>query len=305
VSRLACETEPVAGGTGTAQQPAHGTDRRPDASMALLTQLAASSADDYGAAAASSAQPAGARRGPVLLGALVVTGLLLAIAVNQVRGTADAVSAERAALAERVQAESGRVQQLEGDVTGLRDDVRVLQQSTLRAQGQRIEALAAGLSAQVGTTEVTGPGLVVVLDDAEPLPDGSVPGAVLDVDLQRVVNGLWAAGAEAVAVGPERLTPLSAIRSANDIVLVNYTPLPPPYEIRAIGDPQALRSAVLTGPAGQWLAAVAASDGIRYTVRTVESTTLPAEPELTLRHAVPAGRGGPAPTPTATAPALP
>ena len=39
------------------------------------------------------------------------------------------------------------------------------------------------------------------------------------VDLQRVVNGLWAAGAEAVAVNGQRVTGLTAIRSANDVVL--------------------------------------------------------------------------------------
>ena len=37
---------------------------------------------------------------------------------------------------------------------------------------------------------------------------------VLDVDLQGVVNGLWASGAEAIAVNGQRLTGLTTIRAA-------------------------------------------------------------------------------------------
>ena len=43
---------------------------------------------------------------------------------------------------------------------------------------------------------------------------------VLDSDVQRAVNGLWAAGAEAVSVNGSRLTARSAIRSAAGAILV-------------------------------------------------------------------------------------
>jgi uncharacterized protein YlxW (UPF0749 family) len=65
-------------------------------------------------------------------------------------------------------------------------------------------------------------------------------GRVRDADLQDVVNGLWAAGAEAVAVDGQRLTALSAIRSAGESVLVDLRPLSPPYTVEAVGDPAAL-----------------------------------------------------------------
>ena len=67
---------------------------------------------------------------------------------------------------------------------------------------------------------VTGPGMVVRLDDAptgdgdgadvDPRTDDDADGRVTDRDLQTVVNEVWAAGAEAVAVNGQRLTALSA-----------------------------------------------------------------------------------------------
>ena len=58
---------------------------------------------------------------------------------------------------------------------------------------------------------------------------------VLDVDLQSVVNGLWAGGAEAVAVNGQRLTALTTIRAAGSAILVDFRPVTSPYEVSAIG----------------------------------------------------------------------
>ena len=52
--------------------------------------------------------------------------------------------------------------------------------------------------------------------DVDPRTDETDDGRVTDRDLQTVVNEVWAAGAEAVAVNGQRLTSLSAIRSAGD-----------------------------------------------------------------------------------------
>ena len=64
-------------------------------------------------------------------------------------------------------------------------------------------------------------------------------GRVRDRDMQRVVNGLWESGAEAISVNGQRLTALSAIRAAGDAILVDNKPLVPPYTVLAVGDGQA------------------------------------------------------------------
>ncbi|MGO1341870.1 MAG: DUF881 domain-containing protein, partial [Cellulosimicrobium funkei] len=72
-------------------------------------------------------------------------------------------------------------------------------------------------------------------------------------DLQRVVNALWAGGAEAVAINDQRLTGLSAIRSAGDAVLVDLQPLVGPYRVEAIGDPDAMRTSLLRSGTSDFL----------------------------------------------------
>jgi uncharacterized protein YlxW (UPF0749 family) len=114
-------------------------------------------------------------------------------------------------------------------------------------------------------------------------------GRVQDRDLQIVVNGLWEAGAEAIAINGERLTSLSAIRSAGEAVLVGFRPLSPPYRIQVIGDPQAMQTAFASNLGGQYLQALSSNFGIRSTVEQKDSITVPAAGSLTLRYARPLG----------------
>lgn len=105
-----------------------------------------------------------------------------------------------------------------------------------------------------GATEVHGPGIKLVVNDAKEAStggDGTNPretagfsdtGRVRDRDLQRVANGLWASGAEAVSVNGQRLTALSAIRAAGDAILVDNRPLVPPYTVLAVGNGPRLSS---------------------------------------------------------------
>ena len=70
-----------------------------------------------------------------------------------------------------------------------------------------------------------------------PPPSAEDAGAyqIHDTDLQLVVNALWAAGAEAVAINDSRLVATTPIRAAGDTIVVNFRPLSPPYEVSAIG----------------------------------------------------------------------
>ncbi len=60
------------------------------------------------------------------------------------------------------------------------------------------------------------------------------------MDLQLVVNALWRAGAEAIAVNGRRVIGTTAIRKAGSAILVNYRAVSSPYRIVALGDPEAL-----------------------------------------------------------------
>ena len=102
------------------------------------------------------------------------------------------------------------------------------------------------MAVESGVVPVAGRGLRIELTDA-PTDDPDTQDPTLrvqDVDLQVVVNGLWAAGAEAIAVNGHRLTSMTAIRSAGDAVLVDLVPLSSPYKVDAIGDPVAMQPAL-------------------------------------------------------------
>jgi uncharacterized protein YlxW (UPF0749 family) len=88
-------------------------------------------------------------------------------------------------------------------------------------------------------TAATGPGLVVDLANGHDPKAGNNARSswqVAYLDIQDVVNVLWAAGAEAVAVNRQRIAPNSSFYVAGTDVLLNGVHLASPYRIEAIGD---------------------------------------------------------------------
>ena len=116
---------------------------------------------------------------------------------------------------------------------------------TAESQGQGSAALVQDLSERLceariaaGLTALKGPGLVLQLDDSSSVvPAGQNPTdfRVSARDIRTVVEELWLAGAEAVAVNGERVTATTAIIDIGGSVLVNAAYLAPPYQISAIG----------------------------------------------------------------------
>lgn len=91
---------------------------------------------------------------------------------------------------------------------------------------------------QAGLMAMKGPGVVVRMNDS---PRRPAPGEdpyfyiVHDVDIQALVNELWAAGAEAIVVNDQRIVTRSSIRCVGPTILVNANRLASPYVVKAIG----------------------------------------------------------------------
>lgn len=99
-----------------------------------------------------------------------------------------------------------------------------------------------------GQSVVHGPGIIVVVNDAEAWKGGEVDTnrlVVHEVHLLRLVNELFAAGAEAVSINGERVTGVTAIRCVGPAIRINDTNTVPPYEVKAIGDPTVLKSSIM------------------------------------------------------------
>ncbi len=280
---------------------------RRDDSMLLLRRLVEDSLDEgYARAAARRGTDAPRHRATawVLTAGLLAVGLLLTTAFVQTRERAGSAEEARDALVAEVDARetaNGRAQrQLDRLRAAVQRDQR--EALALTGAGAALSTRLADLEAITGAGAVTGPGMTVRLDEApddtgadvDPRTDVTDDGRVTDRDLQTVVNEIWAAGAEAVAVNGQRLTALSAIRSAGDAVLVDFRPLNPPYEVAAIGDPETLRTTFVGGFGGSYLQ-VLQGYGITYAVEDAGRLELPASAGVSLRYAAaPARADGPA-----------
>lgn len=146
---------------------------------------------------------------------------------------------------------------LEAEQTELKRAIANLRRAIAERQEQAVAAKStlAGLSQELeqqksaaGMTALKGPGLRVVLDDtaSKTIPAGDDPSfyIVHEYQLRDVVNVLWGAGAEAIAINNERLVTTSSIYCVGSTILVNNTRLSNPYELAVIGDPQALDEAL-------------------------------------------------------------
>ncbi|MFE1314531.1 DUF881 domain-containing protein [Streptomyces sp. NPDC058755] len=279
--------------------------RRPDASMSLITNVMDHSLDDGYAEAAARKRSQGIEGGlPKTLRAklglaagLVLAALVVTVGAAQARVAAPVVAKERQELIDRIDRETAAADSLEGDVDKLRDDVGARQRAALKQSGGGSGADLVGILS--GATAVHGPGVKLVVDDAKEAStggDGTNPretsgfsdtGRLRDRDMQRVVNGLWASGAEAVSINGQRLTALSAIRAAGDAILVDNRPLVPPYTVLAVGDGEQLSTGFQNGADGLYLHALEQNFGIRATISTQGDVRLPAAPSVIVRTAQP------------------
>ncbi|MGW4164498.1 DUF881 domain-containing protein [Streptomyces sp. NPDC004788] len=287
---------------------------RPDASMSLLNNVIDHAVDDgYAEASARRAAEGGGLPRTVRAKLGLAAGLVLAAAVvtlgaAEARVSAPVVAKERQDLINRIDSETSAADRLEQDVEGLRTEVGERQRKALEQHGGDQAELVALLS---GATPVHGPGVKLVVDDAKGSDTGgggpressgfSDTGRVRDRDMQRVVNGLWESGAEAVSINGQRLTALSAIRAAGDAILVDNKPLVPPYTILAVGDGQRLSTTFQDSADGQYLHALQENFGIRTSISAEGDVRLPAAPSLIVRTAVPRGAGAAKATGRATA----
>jgi uncharacterized protein YlxW (UPF0749 family) len=140
------------------------------------------------------------------------------------------------------------------------------------------------LETNTGFVAVSGPGVRATVDDA---PNGDPAQAVRDEDLALLVDGLWSAGAEAIAINGQRLTTLSAIRNSGPAIHVNGRPLAPPYTVLAIGDTRTLQADLLDSTHGSEFYSLARQLQFAFELRNEDSMSLPAAPDrlLRLRHA--------------------
>ena len=126
----------------------------------------------------------------------------------------------------------------------------------------------------LGTTDVVGDGVEVVLQDAA--EQNSSIGLSYQLihysDIQRVVNELKNAGAEAIEINGQRIVPSSSITCEGNIIKINGERVGSPFVIRAIGSQSLLYGGL--SRVGSILDAISEA-GNTATITKVDNITIP------------------------------
>ena len=225
--------------------------------------------------------------------ALLALGFLVAAQLATEAPRVRYTTQERSPLVETATELRGQQDALKAAILDLRSRIQ-----TAELEGTGSATTVADLNGQLqeariaaGLIPLTGTGLVLQLEDSlEPVGPGANEADYLvgSLDLRTVVEELWAAGAEAIAINGERITPTTAIIDIGPSVLVNSAYLAPPYQVTALG-PTDLYARLSVAPG--WvdlIIARAQTYGIRVQFAEPESVDIPAfAGTVTLRYARP------------------
>jgi len=179
----------------------------------------------------------------------LLAGLLFATSSRTALGT-DLRAGESSQL-------SGLIDQRDATVAEQQEELAVLQAQvealTDQAASRNSEVAAAlaqaeSVSASAGLTPVSGPGLTVTLDDAPAQAAGDLTSQTVadnlvihQSDVQGVVNAMWAAGADGVAIMGQRLISTSAVICVGNTLLLQGRKYSPPFVVTAVGNAGQIR----------------------------------------------------------------
>lgn len=172
---------------------------------------------------------------------------------------------------------------MEERLSAVREETEAIINQTTTGETQLSE-LQTQLTLQqirAGITALEGPGVIISLDDNSSgllsAPNDDPNRYVIHYEnLLYLLNDLRNAGAEGFSINGQRIVVSSEIRCVGNVILVNTTRLAPPFEIAAIGDPDALNEALRTSATYQQLSL----SGFPVSYRTLDGrsnkVTLPA-----------------------------
>ena len=204
----------------------------------------------------------------------VILGVIIGVQVNTVKQ--QKMTTENQRLSEATVA----LNQMQAERDALLKQNEALEKTLKEYREGDFEEEIEQLLVFAGLTEVSGSGVTVTMNDSSNRGGGDMNAYLVHAeDLLSVVNELYAAGAEAVSINGQRMVSKSAITCAGSIVMVNNVRVAAPFEIKAIGDPDVMHSA-LYFPGGvvdnlsPW--------GIEISVRKEAMTVVPAYSQTAL-----------------------
>ena len=226
-------------------------------------------------------QPERAGLGSIVIPAiLLLLGFLVTSAVVEERRREEQLPSRAAELLALIETQESGITELSKEAHSLSERLAALQRSRARESMRLREALSElnDLALPASVSAARGPGVVVELADSETSPQtrGELTDLrIQDVDLRLVVNALWHAGAEAIAVNGRRVGGSTAIRAAGDRILVNFAPVASPYRVSAIGDPESLETGLAEAEISQQFDVWEQIYGLGFAVRSAADLSVP------------------------------
>jgi uncharacterized protein YlxW (UPF0749 family) len=224
----------------------------------------------------------------------LVAGLLFATSSRTALGT-DLRAGESSQLPSLIQQRDAAVARQQEDLTLLQQRVQALTDEAASRNSEVAAAQAEGAKGltSAGLTPLVGPGLSVTLDDAPTQPNGAQPSGVApdnlvihQSDVQGVVNAMWAAGADGVAIMGQRLIATSAVICVGNTLLLQGRTYSPPFIVTAIGDAAQMRQQLGASYEVQLLRDAVDQFGLTYDVVDQRQVSLPAyQGSLDLQYA--------------------
>jgi uncharacterized protein YlxW (UPF0749 family) len=214
----------------------------------------------------------------------LLAGLLFATSGRTAQGT-DLRSGEITQLSELIRERNHVVARQAEQVAELQRQVQRLTEQAASRDGAVAAAQTAGNAGALSAALVplTGPGVEIILDDAPSRPDGSLPVnarpddlVIHQSDVQAVVNAVWAAAADGVAIMGERLIATSAVRCVGNTLLLHGRTYSPPFIVTAIADATAVRAQLAASPQVAVFQQAVQAFGLTFQVRERSEVALPA-----------------------------
>ncbi len=268
--------------------------------MSLITELMSHPLDPAYEAAASTRERRGlpratSLRSPFLTVVCLLVGFGLAASALALRVPLGVAEQRHDQLVGSIQSRQQKIDKDTRRINTLQQEITRYQKKALgRAHRGSLSDQLTRLGVATGTVPASGPGLQLVVDDADDQDDSADGnprtgqtggGRVTSSDMQIIVNGLWQAGAEAMAINGQRLTAETAIRFAGQAILVNFRPLEPPYTITAVGPGDTMKRKFRQNVGGVYLDGLVDSYGITEHMSTHSQVRVPAGPAPSLIYA--------------------
>ena len=226
--------------------------------------------------------------------ALLVLGFLIAAQITGEKPRTQYSTQERAPLIQTALDLQTKQETLKTQILDLRKRIGDLEAQDPGA-AQSLRQLYADLEdarLAAGLIAISGPGVAFRLEDGT--PGAGVDALVSARDVRILVQELWLAGAEGVAVNGERLSATSAVIDIGGSILVNSAYLAPPYQISAVGPPDLYERLQGSVTFVDFVQGRINRSGISLCVAELASVDLPAfAGTVNLRYAAPAASGPP------------